>query len=347
MNKKIAEYIERRKNRKKKSEKPKHTPEEIIELRRKAGRASARKRVLKGVHASHRVAAAKKRERDRLKEKEKLARKKARQKELAKVRKEKEKLRQREIAKRARKNAKKLSKKMVGNTLARRRFFIYEAHNGKIDKKRGLVGKYTTFEKAKMAIEQLKKENESVIFERRYTLKDKMAKKAKNEYIVFRKKFPDETEVVANAFFRNEYGRYVEHKLSAESNFYIIDKIEKKIEDTFWVFGYHPNTDRKTFLWVYENIFSSGFEGIYDIKRVFLYHNKIVVVNDSGNSELIICKCYADAIRFYNMMRSYCKSRRYLFMGNVTAKSALRPMLEEIIQKKTGWAVEKINKQPC
>ena len=326
----------------KKKEKRKLTYEELIELKRKAGKASARKRAEKGRRTQHRQAVERRRER----EKELLAKKKAKQKENAKIKKEKEKLKAREKAKRKRKYAKKLSKKMMGNTLGRRRFFIYESHNGKIDAKLGLVGKYTTYEKASLVIEKLKEGNEKVIFERRFNLVNKMARKSRDEYIVVQRKFPDEDTVLSNSFFRNEYGRYVEHKLNKGEDLYIIDKFERRIEDTFWVFGYDHHTDRKTFLWIYENLFLDGFESIYDMKRVFLYHNRILILNDAGKAELIMCKCCADAIRFYNLMQGYCKSKKFIFMGNVTAKSALRPMVEASIMEKTGWSIEKINKFP-
>lgn len=326
--KKIQAYLERHKSRKKKRPKKELTPEDILQLKRKAGKASAKKRAEKGRRTQHKRAMERKREQRRIKKLEQLQREKV----LRKEKKVKERLHRKEIEKRRRKNAKKQAKRMMGNTYARIHYYIYLAHNGKINRSRSLVGKYRTYEKLAIDIERLKKENESVVFEMQYAVAKKTANPNKYEYIVCRRKFPDETDTVANAFFRNEYGRFVEHKLSKDNlDLYIIDKFEKKVEDTFWVYGYDPIRDRKTFLWIYENIANARFDSMYDMKRVYLYKNKIIFCNDNEKVDVVSCKCPADAIRFYNMMSSYCKGKRHLFVGKITNRSLLKDYIENLL----------------
>ena len=48
---------------------------------------------------------------------------------------------------------------------------------------------------------------------------------------------------------RNEMGDYVE-QITTSENWVIYDKKPYKKEETFWVYGFHPLVQRKTFLFV-------------------------------------------------------------------------------------------------
>ena len=65
---------------------------------------------------------------------------------------------------------------------------------------------------------------------------------------------------------RNEYGKLVEQNLNIDG-WVVIDKYRYNIEETFWVWGYKNKNDRKTFLWIYENIILSNIISSYDFKR--------------------------------------------------------------------------------
>ena len=95
---------------------------------------------------------------------------------------------------------------------------------------------------------------------------------------------------------------------------------------------------------MYDNILNEGFSSSYDMKRIYLYHNKVVFCNDRNEIDIVICKTASDASRFYAILQKYCKKGPYLFMGVVTTKSALCEPLEKLLVGKTGWSIEKLRR---
>ena len=56
---------------------------------------------------------------------------------------------------------------------------------------------------------------------------------------------------------RNEFGKFVNYR--TESNDWtIIEKQPHDIEETFWVYGYHPRLQRKNYEWIMDNIVLEG-----------------------------------------------------------------------------------------
>jgi hypothetical protein len=95
-------------------------------------------------------------------------------------------------------------------------------------------------------------------------------RKADYEIIIVQRESSDD-EIVTH--FRDEDGRFVEHSVIDYSGYKIIDKAEWLIEETFSVYGYHPEKDRKDFTFILNelvlkdispetsrNIFSTNFK---------------------------------------------------------------------------------------
>lgn len=150
--------------------------------------------------------------------------------------------------------------------------------------------------------------------------------------------------VEKEALLRNEYGKFVKHTTTSDK-WNIIDKFQYEVEETFWVFGYAPKSDRKTFSWIYDNILSIK-EDSTELLMVFLYGNKIVVKDDNGNLDLIITKNRDEGVRFYNTVieqnKTHKGSDRMLLMGSVGGKSDYTVRLVSEIQEVTGWTRKKI-----
>ena len=126
----------------------------------------------------------------------------------------------------------------------------------------------------------------------------------------------------------------------------MLDKFSYDTEETFWVYGYDPVRGRKTFEWIYYNIIVSNIETSYDIKRVMLYKNKIIVKDDGGKLDIIFCKTVSEAIRFYNLLSEWVlekKMKKHVFMlGNYSDIGDKRRALEKELVEKTGWTIRKI-----
>ena len=105
-----------------------------------------------------------------------------------------------------------------------------------------------------------------------------------DEYILIEK-----NEDKTSTLLRNEYGKFVEQTTN-KNGWIIIDKFRYKREEEFWVYGYNSKNDRKTFLWIYNNLIISDLYDNLDFKRIFLYKNKIVIKNDANEIDLVLCK---------------------------------------------------------
>ena len=296
------------------------------EARRKAGHRKYIQRVK-----------AEKRERD--KEKKRLARiaKKEKEKERAKIRREKEKAKRALKPKRRKKKAKKAKKIVVCppkiNPIYNYR--IFSCINGSQNR---FVGEYCTSKEAYEKFNELKKEDKNVIFPKNVATTNKEIENSINEYVLVEKSNRD------SSILRNEYGKLVEHRTNIDG-WTILDKFQYKREETFWVYGYDNRSDRKTFLWVYENLLFDGIKSRMDFKRVLRYKNKIIFKDDNGYMDIIFCKDEGDAIKFYNMLEEWTrrdKIKQILFMGDWSPISAKRKALEDEIMELTGWTRKRV-----
>ena len=280
------------------------------------------------------------RERERAKAKER--KEIQHQKEIEKRKKERKEAR--EMAKRKARNARRTSKRLLKHPIWQKSlkpYKIYVAMNGHCMKK-GRKGSYYTLDEARDRIKELKKEEEDILFERLTKTYPDGTTSETYEYVIFKDVRDEEPK---STYLKNEYGKYVEHNVKFNGkNYEIIEKYPAKVEDTVWVFGYDPRNDRKTFAWVFNNVLNEGFSSAVDIKRIYLYHNKVVFCNDENKIDIVICKTARDAVRYYSTLQKYCKKGPYLFMGAVTTKSALCPWLEKLLIEKTGWDTHKLRR---
>lgn len=313
----------------KQSEKMKAAYKKEKEKRRRAGYEA----YLKRKHAEMRA-----RELEERKEKEKIKKKKEKekQKEYRRI----QKIKAKNKAKRIEKDRKRLLKHPIW-IYNQKPYKVYLSLNGH-SCKNGNLGRYKTLEEAKDRVKELKKEEENIIFERLSKTYPDGTMELNYEYVIFKDLRNDEAKPI---YLKNEYGKYVEHNVYSKGrNYEIVEKCPAKIEDTFWVFGYDPRKDRKTFAWIFNNILNEGFSGPYDMKRIYLYHNKVIFRNDNNEIDIIISKTARDAVRYYNTLQKYSKKGPYLFMGAVTTKSALCESLEKLLVEKTGWEIDKLRR---
>lgn len=215
---------------------------------------------------------------------------------------------------------------------------VVSCHNGRQD---GYVGAYVKVEDAYETVGKLLEESEKVIFPARVQITDTVIN-SRDEYLILQKDRAGDKEA---PLLRNEYGKLVRQETNSDT-WVILDKFRYDVEETFWVYGYDPVRGRKTFGWIYHNIITGDIETSYDIKRVMLYKNKIVVKDDAGNLDIVFCKTVGDAIRFYNLLSEWVLEKKMkkniLMLGDYSGIGDKRRALEKELVGRTGWTIRKI-----
>ena len=278
------------------------------------------------------------REREEKKQKEKERKKK--EKERLKRLKEKKKRpvgrpKKRGPKKKRKKKIEKIPQKVGPKFQKPYSYKIISCRNGVQNK---FIGRYRDIKEAYDVFNALKTQDNNVIFPSNITGIHQIENSI-DEYILIEK-----NEDKTSTLLRNEYGKFVEQTTN-KNGWIIIDKFRYKREEEFWVYGYNSKNDRKTFLWIYNNLIISDLYDNLDFKRIFLYKNKIVIKNDANEIELVLCKDESDAVRFYNKTEEWIKRdkiKQVLFMGDYSSISDRRRKLEDELIALTGWTKKKV-----
>lgn len=219
-------------------------------------------------------------------------------------------------------------------------FKIITTLNGK---QTGYIGCYYTYEEAYAQAQNLIEKNKKIIFPRKFLNSEDICT-SKDEYLILEKnRLGDKTDGVA----RNEYGKLITQKIINNDGWVIREKFPRIVEETFWVYGYDPKTDRKTFQWIYDNLLLGALEHSYDIIRVLLYKNKLIIKYDNKPMTIVMCKNVSDSIRMYNLIdtkKSADRCRQITCVGAYNTISDKRRELEKDIMDLTGWTKLKIQR---
>ena len=309
---------------------------DYIEKLKKKRELEKKKRAKKWHEAGVKARQRNKKKRDAEKEKEKERKKKEKEALREKKLLEKKKRGPGRPKKRGPKKKKKyVSKKPKIRKVRRCDFKIVATLNGK---QKEFIGNYSTSEEAYVKFKELQKLNDDVIFPRKVINAGKL-KESRDEYLILQKnRYGD----LKPGQLRNEFGKVVEQQTNS-SVWEIYDKCERLVEETFWVYGKCPKTDRKTFKWIYDNKIIGNLNNSYDIERVILYKNKLIIKHDELPMDIIICKNISDGIRLYNLLEEWCKkNKQVFFLGSYNKVSDKRRQLEAELIELTGWDKRKL-----
>lgn len=144
---------------------------------------------------------------------------------------------------------------------------------------------------------------------------------------------------------RDEYGKFISYYTN-DDDWIVYDKSPFYIEETFWVYGYHPRLQRKTFRWIFDNIVSVDSDNKYAFKAVHLFKNKIIVEGNNGKLDMVICKNKQDSIRMYNLLGEWCEDKKMkyvVFMGDLSYSKYKSDWITRI-QRLTNWSRKKIGR---
>lgn len=162
---------------------------------------------------------------------------------------------------------------------------------------------------------------------------------AKNELLLVQK-INDENQ---STFLKNKYGKYTENIIVDKTNYIIIDKCEYPIEETFFVYGYHPYYERKNIDFIYDEFIKNNN---YEFVSIVCFRNKLVIEYDY-DMNIVICKNVDDTIRLYNVLKEFCehdKIKKVTFKGQIPYSSSLDRDMIKKIKEKTGWNDIKIRR---
>lgn len=269
-------------------------------------------------------------------EKEERVKKIKKQKEKEKKKIKARKKREKEKIKKRERELKKSNREKI--TVSR---IIITSHNKVIK----ILGKFRLLTNAYKKYEEIVKNNiENVEFPVKYISNKNVSRQLCEEKyeILLVKTIPREESNETK--LRDEFGRFITNKFSDVKRWAIIEKRKYFFEETFFVFGYNPRTDRKTFSFIFEKFLLNHPNDKHYFKRIVLYKNKLIFQYDN-DIDIVVCKNKEDAIRLSNALEEKCKKmkiKNVLFSG-----FALGSTIEQLISdisKKTGWDETKIKR---
>lgn len=197
---------------------------------------------------------------------------------------------------------------------------------------------YTTLvkDRAYAAFNRAVKDNQnSVIFDKRFASDKKVREVV---YKIFLIKTHAQDDVRRK--IKDENGNHVDEPLLG-GRYTVLDDMEIKIEETFWVFGYDPNNDRKTVMEIMSIIYMENINDRFSHKFAISIRNKVIIWNEDV-FHMIICKNESDADRLQLKLREISDMKRLssITFGGVCAKSNTA-RLYELIMERTGWSYKK------
>lgn len=204
------------------------------------------------------------------------------------------------------------------------------------------VGTFNSETKAIKKFNEMISENDNVKFPV-YCVSAKYIEKAKYEIVVIKKRLNENMPTTTR--LRNDYGEFVDHYTTNE-NWIVFDKAPYFKEETFWVYGYHPLVQRKTFDFIYNDILKPLCSNKKNGTTIIVYNNKLII-DALEKTELIICKNKSDCIRLYNLIKETANKKRLHYLnygGNWSYSKIGKQNCINKIKKLTNWNEAKIKR---
>lgn len=227
-------------------------------------------------------------------------------------------------------------------SLGKRKKLIYSIVHTNHCKIKNVLDNCRTKTEAYKSYKKLLADNKrEVVFPVRYNNEKDIIVPSDHEILLVKyKEFFDEKQ----SMVRGDDGEYVMYEADSDE-WLILERDNYNVEETFWVYGYHPRMGRKTFSWILENLLLNDTKNKDAFKTVCVYNNK-VLIECNGKLDIVTCKNRNDSARMFNMMESVAKKnkcRYIIFMGDIRY-SKFKGEWEKKIAKLTGWNDKKIKR---
>lgn len=214
------------------------------------------------------------------------------------------------------------------------------------------IGKYHDAEEVENIKRIIEQENKQIVFPTEYVNSSRFVHDAYNqtqyvsEYLILKRIETDIDKTPTK--LRDEYGRLIPHTTNS-NKWAIYDKIPCLKEETFWVYGFNPLSDRKTYREIYDYFYIDRVEDfIKPVLQTYIYKNKVIFVYDSNSIGFVICKNQSDAIRLYNKLSGEVyknKLKNIYFMGAFTSYDEIGKSILNKMQDLTGWTLKKLRQK--
>ena len=189
--------------------------------------------------------------------------------------------------------------------------------------------------------QKLLDENKKVMFPMKYNNHEHVMIESEYEIVII--KCSDEFDSKVNKV-KSDSGEYTNYETTDE-DWIVVDRAAYDIEESFWVYGYHPRLQRKDFNWIFDNLIAKDAKNKYMFKSIQVYLNKLLI-DCNGKLEIVICKNKKDSIRLYNLIETKSNEKKFkyiMFMGDIS-KSKYKGDWIKRIKELTGWNNIKINR---
>lgn len=211
------------------------------------------------------------------------------------------------------------------------------------NKQRQSLGAFKTVAEGLGELKMLSEESEkNTIIEKKVLTTNGLSEL--NTAVVLIKK-REENDPIENRV-RDEYGEFITH-VSTNDKWLVIDKLPFKVEEDFWVYGYHPKYQRKTCQFIFDTFFVPMPKMENEFLSVKVYKNKIVL-STSIETNMVIAKTKSEAIRLYNTLKELCLKnkiiKRILFMGDYNSTKLAKEEVINEIKTLTNWNMKKITR---
>lgn len=166
------------------------------------------------------------------------------------------------------------------------------------------------------------------------------------KYELYIIKHLSECDTKNTTYLRNDYGELVEYTTNTEK-WQIIYKERWEEEESFWVNGYDPVFQRKSFEWIIENFILNNSDH-YSFKNVLVYKNKLII-DTNGELEIVFCKNISDSFRLYTEIETLCDKRKIkniMFSGDISlfSKGSISSWIDKLCEA-TGFNRRKITRK--
>jgi hypothetical protein len=186
--------------------------------------------------------------------------------------------------------------------------------------------------------------NKDVSFPVRYvsSRSEKTFTEADYRLMIIKKKEPTDTY---QGKFRNDYGKYVDC-ITDNENWIFIEELPYMVEETFWVYGYNPKCQRKTFKFIFDELVISKVSDKHFIKQIAVFKNKLLIAS-TDKLDMVICKNHADSVRLYNEIARVSEEKKLkyvIFGGDINKKMISFDIWYKKMENLTHWTWRKLNK---
>ena len=149
----------------------------------------------------------------------------------------------------------------------------------------------------------IKKENEGVIFPRKYINSNGIRPVRYKICVV--KDFEEEDK---QRVLRDDMGRVFKEK-TLFNKWTVLASYEYNYEETFWLYGHDPIHDRKKIYEIMKPLMVGAHRAKYT-KQIIVVHNKLVIHSEE-EFNMVICKNKSDAQRLHHALHKAAKKGKF------------------------------------